>query len=75
MYAISASNHGLGSVPCDLSATLFGRFSGVDDRELSREFATRAEAEAALAELEASGDWPDGAPDYEIVETEAVANG
>lgn len=68
IYNITASNHGLGSVPCNLNQALFGQFAHNGNMETSREFATRAEAETALKMLESSGDWPDGRPDYEIVE-------
>ncbi len=78
-YVITASNHGLSNTPCNLAEALFGRYNAIGEHDsahdTSREFATLAEAEAAKAELENSGDWPDGAPDYEITATEAVANG
>lgn len=75
-FAITAENHGLGNVPCNVAQTLFGEFAAADQfSTTSRTFQTRGQAEAALAALESSGDWPDGAPDYEIVEVKAVANG
>ena len=66
MYFIEASNHGLNQVPCNLSQALFGAYAGVEDQ--SRPFATEAEAQAAMSELETSGDWPDGRPVYEVFE-------
>ena len=71
-FIITASNHGLGQVPCDINQTLFGQFAANgehDDVEASREFSTRAEAEAALCILNASGDW-EYTPEYEIAEVE-----
>lgn len=66
-YVITAANHGLEQIPCNINQTLFGDFgNGNAFSGVSREFATRQEAEAALAKLETSGDWPDGRPDYEI---------
>jgi len=70
-YIITAANHGLNQIPCDVNAGLFGEFAHNDsnrDSEQSREFNTLTEAQSALVQLEASGDWPDGAPDYEIEE-------
>jgi len=69
-YVITARSHGFNGTPCNVNATLFGEFArhGDDFSESSHEFETRDEAEAALALLLASGDWPDGRPIYEIEE-------
>jgi hypothetical protein len=66
-YVITATNHGLSQTPCNLNQTLFGTFASEDQfSESSCKFATYAEAQAALATLDNSGDWPDGAPVYQI---------
>lgn len=71
-FVITASNHGLNNIPCNMNAGLFGEFAAKDQpfSESSREFATRVEAEAALQILNTTGEWPDGRPDYEIEEVE-----
>lgn len=71
MYQLIATNHGLSNIPCNLSRGCFGEYEGIG--EYSRLFETREEAEAAKSSLETSGDWPDGAPDYDIEEVEIAA--
>lgn len=73
-FVITASKHNLHGIPCNLNQTLFGDFGRIDDAfsESSRDFATLAEAEAALAQLETSGDWTDERPDYEIQRIDSI---
>ncbi len=69
-YVITATEHGLGQVPCNLNATLFGEFwSGDALSEESRPFSTLVEAMEALRILNNEGEWPDGRPVYDIEES------
>ena len=71
-YVITATDHGLNQIPCNINATLFGEFwSGDAHSEESRPFDTLGEALEALRILENEGDWPDGRPEYEIKQVTA----
>ena len=68
-YVITATDHGLNQIPCNINATLFGEFwSGDEFSEESRLFDTLGEALEALRILENEGEWPDGRPQYSLQE-------